>query len=91
MVACRCRMRQIELSCSVDTILSGMPGDINKVQRELLDLSAGSAQKLKILNDKIIDIASVPDSLFVNKEIQASLPVSVTALSLSEKAFSDRL
>ncbi len=61
------------INCSVDTILSGMLGDINKVQREMLDLSADSAQKLKILIDKIIAIAGVPDALVVNKDIQASL------------------
>jgi len=61
------------INCSVDTILSGMLGDINKVQREMLALSADSAQKLKVLIDKIIDIAGVPDALVVNKEIQTSL------------------
>ena len=61
------------INCSVDTILSGTLGDINKVQREMLDLSADSAQKLKILIDKIIAIAGVPDALVVNKEIQSSL------------------
>jgi len=50
-----------------------MLGDINKVQREMLALSADSAQKLKVLIDKIIDIAGVPDALVVNKEIQSSL------------------
>lgn len=61
------------INCTVETILSGMLGDINKVQREMLDLSADSVQKLKILIDKIIAIAGVPDALVVDKEIQSSL------------------
>lgn len=61
------------INCSVDTILSGMLGDINKVQREMLDLSADSAQKMKVLIDRVIEIAGVPDDLQVNKQIQAAL------------------
>jgi len=40
---------------------------------EMLDLSADSAQKMKVLIEKVIEIAGVPDDDPVNKAIQASL------------------
>jgi hypothetical protein len=61
------------ISCSVDALRSGSLGDINKIQREMLDMSSDSADKLKQLIDKIIAISGVPKDLVVNKDIQSSL------------------
>jgi hypothetical protein len=61
------------INCAVDSLLSGMLGEITTVQRSLLDLSADSSRKLNVLIDKIVEIAGVPDDLEVNKEIQAAL------------------
>ncbi len=61
------------INCSVDTLMSGMIGEISDVQRKMLELSSESTNKMKVLVDKLIAIAGVPEGRNVDKAIQSSL------------------
>ncbi len=61
------------INCSVDTLMSGMIGEISDVQRKMLELSSESTTKMKLLVDKLIAIAGVPEGRNVDKAIQSSL------------------
>ena len=61
------------INCSVDMLRSGSLGEVTKVQTEMLDMAVSSGDKMRMLIDKLIAIAGVPDDLVVNKQIQSSL------------------
>lgn len=61
------------IKCSLDSLGTGRLGEVNHIQKEMINLSSDSSAKLKKLIDKIISISGQPEALEVNKEIQAEL------------------
>ncbi len=61
------------INCSVDMIRDGTLGEITDMQTDMLNAAADSGEKLKLLIDKLIAIAGVPEGFTVDKQIQASL------------------